>query len=101
MFKALKKQMKNSNDNFLIIFLSFSFCVQNYVKVSKLTKKYKKISFMACKPFLFQFYHITPTGGGIFTSEIMFDGIGKDFCLTITIFLRILLGTKDYCFCAV
>ena len=28
---------------------------------------------------LFQFNHITPTGGGIFASEIMFDGIGKDF----------------------
>jgi len=53
------------------------------------------------KPFLFQFNHITPTGGGIFASEIMLDGIGKDFCLTIAIFLCILLGTKDYCFCAV
>ena len=44
---------------------------------------------------LFEFYNITPTSCWILTSEIVLDGIGKDFCLSLTILLSILLGTDD------
>ena len=39
--------------------------------------------------------YIFPSGGRILTSEIVLDGISKDFSLTLSIFLSILLGTDD------
>ena len=38
---------------------------------------------------------IRPTGGWILALEIMLDGIGENIGFTLTIFLRILLGTED------
>ena len=32
-----------------------------------------------------EFYNVTPTGGRILTSKIVLDGIGKDFCLSLSI----------------
>ena len=40
---------------------------------------------------LFQTNNITPPRSGIFASMIMLDGIGEDICLTLAIFLCILL----------
>ena len=42
-----------------------------------------------------EFYNVTPTGGRILTSKIMFDGIGKHLCLDLAIFLSVLLGTDN------
>ena len=39
--------------------------------------------------------HVCPTGRRILTSEVMLDGISKDFCLTFAVLLSVLLSTDD------
>ena len=41
------------------------------------------------------FRNIAPTGGVARAFEVMPDGIGKDIGFTLSIFLRVLLGTED------
>ena len=43
---------------------------------------------------LLQNNNITPTSGWVFALEIMFDGIGKDVSLSLTVLLSVLLTAK-------
>ena len=44
---------------------------------------------------LVELYYVCPTGGRVLALEVVLDGIGKYFCLSLAVFLSILLGTDD------
>ena len=45
--------------------------------------------------FLVELDYVCPAGCRILTPEIVLNGIGKDFCLSLSILLGVLLGTND------